>query len=115
VSRSPITSHVLDLAAGRPAEDVELVLFRRDGEGWVELGRERTNSDGRALQLLPDGDRLEAGEYRLRFELSAYFIACQVEAFYPRADIDFLVRDTDQHYHVPLLLSPFGYSTYRGS
>lgn len=113
MTRSAITSHVLDLAAGRPAEGVELVLLRREGETWVELGRERTNSDGRALRLLQDG--LQVGEYRLRFELADYFAARHTDAFYPRAEIEFLVRDPNQHYHVPLLLSPFGYSTYRGS
>jgi 5-hydroxyisourate hydrolase len=106
---------VLDLATGRPAEGVELVLFGRSGGGWIELGRERTNADGRATQLLPAGARLEVGEYRLRFELAAFFAGRGAEAFYPRADVDFLVRESDQHYHVPLLLSPFGYSTYRGS
>lgn len=106
-----ITTHVLDTARGRPAAGVAVRLEH----GGEVLGRGETDADGRLRDLLPEGHRLEHGEYRLVFDTGAYFAARAVEGFYPNVSIDFLVRDAGQHHHVPLLLSPFGYSTYRGS
>jgi 5-hydroxyisourate hydrolase len=83
-------------------------------EQWRELARGVTNEDGRVIGLLPPG-RLEAATYRLRFETGAYFDRLGEHIFYERVDIQFRVFDVNQHYHIPLLLSPFGYSTYRGS
>lgn len=111
---SAITTHVLDTSRGRPAAGVSVVLEIRSGERWRELGRAATDSDGRARQLLPAGE-LAAGTYRLSFDTGAWFEAQGIEGFYPEASIVFTVRGGGQHYHVPLLLSPFGYSTYRGS
>jgi 5-hydroxyisourate hydrolase len=108
---SAITTHVLDTAGGRPASGVAIRLER----GSEVLGRGETDADGRLRSLLPDGAAPEAGAYRLVFDTGAWFAAQGVDAFYPEVAVDFTVRDGGQHYHVPLLLSPFGYSTYRGS
>ena len=112
---SGITTHVLDTARGRPASGVPVVLEIRSEDGWRELARATTDDDGRVRQLLPAGSSLIPGVYRLTFDLDRYFAARESEGFYPEAAIVFHVRDAAQHYHVPLLLSPFGYSTYRGS
>jgi len=113
---SGISTHVLDTSRGRPAAGVEVALARRgDAGGWQEVGRGRTDGDGRVGALLPEGTSLAAGEYRLVFALGPWFGARGVESFYPEAAVVFRVRDPAQHHHVPLLLSPFGYSTYRGS
>lgn len=108
-----ITTHVLDTSRGRPASGVSMRLEMWVGE-WLVVGRAVTDSDGRARQLLSDRP-LEAGTWRLTFDLGSWFAEQGIEAFYPEASIVFLVRDPGQHHHVPLLLSPFGYSTYRGS
>jgi len=110
---SRITTHVLDTARGRPAEGVPVTLEVRSGGDWKTLGRGSTDADGRARELA-DG-ALAAGTYRLTFETAAYFASTGVEGFYPEVQVVFEVRDSSQHHHVPLLLSPFGYSTYRGS
>lgn len=112
---SPITSHVLDVRLGRPAAGVAVTLERRGAdESWQVLGRDATNSDGRASGLFSEGE-LAPGRYRLTFDTGSYFTEQQVDHFYPLVTIEFQVARADQHYHVPLLLSPFGYSTYRGS
>jgi 5-hydroxyisourate hydrolase len=113
---SPITTHVLDTTRGRPAEGIAVVLDFRSGEGdWIELARGYTNADGRLSSLLPDGATLPTGTYRLRFATDAYHSALGVRGFYPEVQVLFQIDDAAAHYHVPLLLSPFGYSTYRGS
>jgi 5-hydroxyisourate hydrolase len=112
---SGITTHVLDTARGRPAHGVPVILEVKTKDAWRELGRAATDADGRVRRLLPEGEALTAGTYRLTFLTQVYFDALGIEGFYPEAAIVFAVRDPDQHYHVPLLLAPFGYSTYRGS
>jgi 5-hydroxyisourate hydrolase len=113
---SPITSHVLDTARGQPAQGVPIVLEARDGHGhFRRLGQSVTDHDGRARDLLPSGHTLDPGVYRITFDTQAYFAKSQTAAFYPEVAVLFEVRDPSQHYHVPLLLNPFGYSTYRGS
>lgn len=113
---SSITTHVLDTSAGRPAGGVTVTLSRLgDGERWTTLGTRDTDTDGRARDLLSSGVDITAGTYRLRFAVGAYFAARDIEAFYPYAEVTFVVRDPRQHHHVPLLVSPFGYTTYRGS
>jgi 5-hydroxyisourate hydrolase len=113
---SAITTHVLDISKGRPAGGVpvKLEIQRAFGE-WELLGGGQTDADGRLRSLLPDDARLDAATYRITFYTASYFDAQGVEGFYPEASVVFNVRDPAQHYHVPLLLSPFGYSTYRGS
>jgi len=110
-----ITTHVLDTARGRPAAGVPVTLEVFSGGEWKEVGRALTDADGRAKQLSSPDQVLNLGTYRLSFDLAAWFAAQEIEAFFPSATIVFLVRDQNQHYHVPLLLSPYGYSTYRGS
>ena len=113
---SAITTHVLDTARGRPAEGVPVVLEIKTSEGgWQTLGRGKTDADGRLRDLLSHEQELSAGVYRLTFDTVAYFDSLGLVGFYPEAVITFSVADASQHYHVPLLLSPFGYSTYRGS
>ena len=109
-----ITTHVLDTARGRPAAGMAVSLARRTGETWTELARARTDATGRVANLLPDDLEIPAGSYRLRFDTGAYFKAQGVASFHPFIEIMFDVRDAE-HYHVPLLVSPFGYTTYRGS
>ena len=110
-----ITTHVLDTALGKPAVGVKIRLDLAEGAGWKSLGEGTTDGDGRLRTLLAPGSQLEAGAYRLRFETGEYFSGLGVAGFFPTVDITFIVRESGGHYHVPLLLSPFGYSTYRGS
>ncbi|MBX2802248.1 MAG: hydroxyisourate hydrolase [Myxococcales bacterium] len=111
---SAITTHVLDTARGRPAQGVPIVLERQEAHGFVEVSQGRTDADGRVADLL--GARsLQTGVWRLTFDTDAYFATLGVPAFYPEVRICFRVARADEHHHVPLLLAPFGYSTYRGS
>ena len=115
VHQSPITTHVLDTAQGRPAVGVGVILERLSGHAWQVLGGGTTDVDGRLRSLLEPGE-LQTGTYRLIFETGAYFAEQGIaRSFYPQAVVIFSVADASSHYHVPLLLSPFGYSTYRGS
>lgn len=112
---SPITTHILDTAIGKPAAGVVATLSHLGPDGTaVEVGRGVTNSDGRIADLLTEGTAV-AGTYRIEFATGDYFASSGQEAFYPRVEIEFTVSSDGGHYHVPLLLSPFGYSTYRGS
>ena len=113
--KSPITSHVLDTALGLPAKGLGVRLDVLEASGdWRVLESALTDADGRVNGLLA-AEKLEAQTYRLSFETGAYYRAQGRAGFYPRVDIIFEVVETTAHYHVPLLLSPFGYSTYRGS
>jgi 5-hydroxyisourate hydrolase len=112
---SAITTHVLDTSRGKPASGVPVRLELESGGSWKEIGRGTTDADGRVKDLLADGFDLQKGTYRLTFDTSLYFSVQNAESFYPRVTIVFIVREASQHYHVPLLLSPYGYSTYRGS
>ena len=113
---SAITTHVLDTSRGRPAAGVAVTLEQAGAGGdWSLVGRGTTDPDGRARDLLPPAATLAAATYRLTFATGAWFAAQGVVAFYPEVSIVFGVKDPQQHHHVPLLLSPFGYSTYRGS
>ena len=113
---SGISTHVLDTARGRPATGVPVVLEMLEADGTsTPIGVGATDSDGRIRQLLPEGFRLKPGTHRLTFDVQSYFAAGNQDCFYPRVIVVFIVRDIVEHYHVPLLLSSFGYSTYRGS
>jgi 5-hydroxyisourate hydrolase len=113
---SGLSTHVLDTSRGRPAQGLSLVLeFSEDGQGWNELHRAETNADGRVPSMLPAGGALRKGFYRLTFQTEKYFAGNGTTGFYPHVCVVFRIDDPAQHYHVPLLLSPFGYSTYRGS
>ena len=111
---SHITTHILDTSIGKPAADIPVVLFSEQNDHWTELKRSTTNADGRASDLLPKDQFLTKGQYKLRFEVKAYFDRKGIATFYPYVEIVFYVQ-SNEHYHVPLLVSPFGYSTYRGS
>ncbi|MFT5142663.1 MAG: 5-hydroxyisourate hydrolase [Rhodothermales bacterium] len=113
--KSPITTHILDLATGSPAAGVPVDLEIRDGNAWHHAGDGLTDSDGRVGQLMPVGMTLVAGTYRLTFHTEDHHRRAGREAFHPRVCIEFCVVSLEEHYHIPLLLSPFGYSTYRGS
>lgn len=113
---SAITTHILDTSQGQPARGVPVHLeMQETGGGWRFLGKGSTDSDGRLRDLLPDDFNFQTGLYRLTFDTAAYFESQSLRSFYPHVVVVFLVHDTQQHYHVPLLLNPFGYSTYRGS
>jgi 5-hydroxyisourate hydrolase len=112
---SPLTTHVLDLRIGKPAAGVAVRLERMDASGgWHALASAKTNEDGRVPDLLAAG-KMAPGVHRLTFETGPYFSAQQVEYFYPQVTVEFVVAEPSRHHHVPLLVSPFGYSTYRGS
>lgn len=105
-----LSTHVLDTSLGRPAAGIGVVLESQDG---TDLGQGFTDGDGRVGAIGPE--RLDPGEYRLRFATGDYFAARGEAAFYPEVVVVFTVADGSEHYHVPVLLSPYGYSTYRGS
>ena len=112
-----LSTHVLDAALGRPARDVHVVLLRRAPSGWTRCADGRTDADGR-LRPADDAGReveLEPCVYRLDFDTAGYFEATGQVGFYPQVSVTFEVTDPAAHHHVPLLLSPFAYSTYRGS
>jgi 5-hydroxyisourate hydrolase len=112
---SAITTHVLDTAEGRPAAGISVVLEYMGNDGWAKIASGATNKDGRVADLLPKDHQLLAGTYKLTFNTFEYFSARNTESFYPSVPVIFEIKQIAQHYHVPLLLSPFGYSTYRGS
>lgn len=112
---SSISTHVLDVTLGKPAANIAIILeAQSSGGGWSEVARDATDGDGR-LRDWPAAKTLPAGIYRLVFDTRAYFAARNLASLYPHIVIVFEVRDAREHYHIPLLLSPFGYSTYRGS
>jgi 5-hydroxyisourate hydrolase len=111
-----ITTHVLDTTMGRPGAGIPVMLERKTHTaGWQVIAEALTDIDGRINALLPAKDAFLPGHYRLIYETGAYFLMRNIECFFPQVTISFVVKDTTQHYHVPLLLSPFGYTTYRGS
>lgn len=113
--KSPITTHVLDVARGKPAAGISVMLeVQQDGQ-WRELANGRTDADGRLASLLAENSQVSAGIYRLTFDTSSYQSSLNGDGFYPYVPVIFKITDASQHYHVPLLLSPYGYSTYRGT
>jgi len=111
---SGITTHVLDTSMGKPVAGLAVTLHARRGSELEEVGRGVTDADGRVRQFLPEFS-LSTGTYQLSFETAAHFRAAGKDAFFERVALEFNVADASQHYHVPLLLTPFGYTTYRGS
>jgi len=110
-----LSTHVLDTARGRPAAGIPVILSAEGPGVWKEMGRGTTDADGRIAGLLPaDAPPPVGTTLRLRFELAAYFARAGTPAFYPHVEIVFALQDGG-HHHIPLLISPFGYSTYRGS
>jgi 5-hydroxyisourate hydrolase len=111
---SQLTTHILDTTKGKPAEGVTIILFQGGNDEWTEMVRGITNSDGRIKDLLKNDQALQAGIYKMRFETKDYFDKTSTATFYPYVEIIFDIQ-TNEHYHIPLLLNPFGYSTSRGS
>lgn len=112
---SQITSHVLDTSRGRPAQGLSISLFRQIDEGWQKIAEEKTNTDGRVSTLCSAHQALCAGTYRMHFDTAPYFRDMGEPVFYPWVDVVFCINGDGQYYHIPLLISPFAYSTYRGS
>ncbi len=112
--RSPITTHILDTNLGKPAVNVACVLFRKENNQWSQIASGKTNSDGRIVDWMEETER-QAGIYRIEFDTDGYFDVLGQHCFYPSVSIDFRIVAINEHYHVPLLLTAFGFSTYRGS
>lgn len=111
-----LSTHVLDTSRGRPAGGIDISLERLNaGEGWSPLAQSVTDDDGRVKQFVLNEPDLEPGTYRLLFSVAKYFQEQNQQSFYPEVSVAFLIGPGAEHYHVPLLISPFGYSTYRGS
>ena len=114
LKQGQLTTHVLDTAVGKPGKGISVRLQIPVNGVWQSIAQGITNSDGRVGDLLPAQKKLAHGNYKLFFDTGSYFAAQKIKGFYPEVDIQFIVFD-DAHYHVPLLVNPFGYSTYRGS
>lgn len=112
---SSISTHILDTARGTPAANVSISLYRQKNDQWNRIGEGKTNSDGRVSDLYDQQSSLSAGVYKMHFATGDYFSAIGDAVFYPYAEVVFVIGKNAAHYHIPLLLSPFGYSTYRGS
>src|SRR6185436_14577110 len=113
---STISTHILDVARGAPAGGVAVSLATQNtDESWTTLSNAWTDQDGRVKPFFLVSEPIQSGTYRLVFDTESYFSGLEVDSFFPQVSIVFRIDDTAQHYHVPLLISPFGYSTYRGS
>ena len=110
-----ISTHILDTSLGKPAVSVPITLARLTNEEWSTLNETSTDADGRCKHLLPETETLRPGVYRIHFETSAYYKQHQLDGLYPYVEIVFTVSEGEQHYHIPLLLTANGYTTYRGS
>ncbi len=116
ISKSPVTTHILDTSRGRPAADIRVTLeVQSENQGWTHLSSEKTNADGRVDAFTGLPSEMQAGIYRLTFATAPYFKTLNVETFYPSVTVTFQIHTPEKHYHVPLLLNPFGYTTYRGT
>ena len=113
MKKSKITSHILDVEKGRPAADVLITLEIKENGKWSQICQGKTDADGRVMDWTPE--EINKGHYKISFDVQTYFSSQNRECFYPGVSIEFYLKDINQHYHVPLLLSGHGYSTYRGS
>ena len=111
---SQVTTHILDTTKGKPAAGITIILYIGENDEWTEITRGKTNQDGRINDLLEENVSLQRAVYKLRFETKDYFDSQKIKTFYPFVDIAFDIQ-SEEHFHVPLLLNPFGYTTYRGS
>jgi 5-hydroxyisourate hydrolase len=109
-----LSTHILDTSSGRPAANVPLVLFLQDGEVWRPIGEGVTDSDGRCKTLFGE-NALQAATYKIHFDTEHYYGVQGLTGLYPYVEIAFVIADPAQHYHIPLLLTANGYTTYRGS
>ena len=113
--RNPLSVHVLDLQSGQPTAGIQVTLEQRQGAQWRELASGVTNAQGRIAALYPEGKPMAASEYRIVFKTGEHYARQGQTTFFPRIPVEFTVDAQAQHTHIPLLLSPFGYSTYRGN
>jgi len=112
---SQITTHILDTSLGKPAQEIKVILEKEiANNNWEKVSEGLTNKDGRLPGLVAENIILELGIYKLTFDTLSYFQKMNIEGLYPSVSISFIIKD-NSHYHIPLLLNPFGYSTYRGS
>jgi 5-hydroxyisourate hydrolase/2-oxo-4-hydroxy-4-carboxy-5-ureidoimidazoline decarboxylase len=111
---SQVTTHVLDTSEGIPVKEISIRLKRQEGDRWLTLAQGITNNDGRIPDLLPPSRNIPKGNYKMVFSTGNYYAVKKIKTFYPEVEIQFTIDD-DSHYHVPLLINPFGFSTYRGS
>lgn len=114
-AQNPLSVHVLDLQSGQPTAGIEVTLEQRAGSEWRELARGVTNEQGRIPALYPEGKPMAAADYRIVFKTGEHYKRKGQSSFFPQIPVEFTVNAPTQHYHIPLLLSPFGYSTYRGN
>ena len=112
---NPLSVHVLNLENGLPSPGVNVTLEKHVGQNWQPLAQGVTNEQGRIGELFPEKQAMEAGQYRVVFKTGDYFKKAGRDTFFPEIPVIFEVKNADQHYHIPLLLSPYGFSTYRGS
>lgn len=112
---NPLSVHVLNLENGLPSPGVQVVLEQKQGDDWTQLNTGMTNEQGRISALYPEGKKLEQGTYRVTFETGEWFKKHDTETFFPEIPVIFSADGSVEHYHVPLLLSPYGFSTYRGN
>jgi 5-hydroxyisourate hydrolase len=110
-----ITTHILDLSSGKPATGVRVALQRLEDGRRTTVGAGVTDADGRLRDLVPKATKLDAGTFELTFETGTYFVTNGVQPFHPLVRVVLQITDAAQHYHVPLLISPYGYTTYRGT
>lgn len=114
-AQNPLSVHVLDQQSGQPGARIAVTLEQRKGTEWIQLASGVTNEQGRIPALYPEGKAMAAGDYRIVFRTGEHFARKGQASFFPRIPVEFTVDAPTQHYHIPLLLSPFGYSTYRGN
>jgi 5-hydroxyisourate hydrolase len=112
---NPLSVHILDLQSGQPTAGVNVTLEARDGQQWRTLGQGTTDAQGRVRALYPAGKQITAGAYRIVFKTGEHYARLRQPTFFDQIPVEFKVDNTAQHYHIPLLLSPYGYSTYRGN
>ena len=112
---NPLSVHVLNLENGLPSPGVEVVLEQKNGDNWTKLNTGVTNEQGRIPALYPEGKKLEQGVYRVTFETGDWFKKHDTATFFPEVPVIFSADASVEHYHIPLLLSPYGFSTYRGN
>lgn len=112
---NPLSVHVLNLQDGLPSPGVKVLLEKQDGKNWTQLNSGVTNEQGRITALFPQDKALEKGNYRVTFKTGEWFAAHKTASFFPEVPVIFAVDGTVPHYHIPLLLSPYGFSTYRGN
>ncbi|MNF38473.1 5-hydroxyisourate hydrolase precursor [compost metagenome] len=112
---NPLSVHVLNLEDGLPSPDVTVTLEKQDGTQWTALNSAVTNQQGRITALFPEGQALDKGTYRVTFKTGEWFAEHKASTFFPEVPVIFSADGSVPHYHIPLLLSPYGYSTYRGN